>query len=74
MSNITQRPEEIARELRRAGRAVTAIEVKSGRSRGARSGLTAFAQAYRRTRTLLVSADGIALEEFLTRPVEHWLT
>jgi len=57
----------------RAGRAVTAIEVKSGRARDAQPGLEAFAQAFKPRRRLLVGGDGIALEEFLARPVEHWL-
>jgi predicted AAA+ superfamily ATPase len=57
----------------RAGRTVVAIEVKSGRAPNARSGLEAFAAAFKPTRTLLVGADGIPLDEFLTRPVEHWL-
>ena len=57
----------------RAGRAVTAIEVKSGRRREARPGLAAFSETQGRVRTLLVGGDGIAVEEFLTRPVEHWV-
>jgi len=50
-----------------------AIEVKSGRAPDAFPGLAAFAAAFKPKRTLLVGADGIALEEFLTKPVEHWL-
>lgn len=57
----------------RAGRAVTAIEVKSGRARDAQSGLEAFAQAFKPGRRLLVGGDGIAVEEFLARPAAHWL-
>ena len=57
----------------RAGRTVTAIEVKSGRARETRRGLAAFAEAFKPTRKLLVGGDGIALEEFLGRPVEHWV-
>ena len=57
----------------RAGRTVTAIEVKSGRSHDALPGLAAFADAHRRTRALLVGGDGIPIEEFLARPVEHWV-
>jgi hypothetical protein len=33
--------------------------------------MTAF--AFHPTRKLLVGGDGIAIEEFLTRPVPHWL-
>jgi len=58
----------------RAGRTVTAIEVKSGRPRDALPGLAAFAESHRRTRALLVGGDGIPVEEFLARPVEHWVT
>lgn len=57
----------------RARRRVTAIEVKSGRTREALPGLEAFAAAHRVHRKLLVGGDGVPLEEFLTRPVEHWL-
>ncbi len=57
----------------RAGRTVTAIEVKSGRPREAQPGLAAFAEAHGRARALLVGGDGIAVEEFPARPVEHWV-
>ena len=57
----------------RAGRVVVAIEVKSGRAPVAFPGLADFAAAFRPKRTLIVGGDGIALEEFLTKPVEHWL-
>ncbi len=57
----------------RVGRRVVAIEIKSGRRRDTLPGLGAFAEAFRPTRMLLVGADGIALDEFLSRPVEHWV-
>ena len=57
----------------RAGRQLTAIEVKSGRAREALPGMDAFATAFRPKRRLLVGGDGIPVEEFLTRPVEHWV-
>ena len=57
----------------RAGGAVTAIEVKSGRARGTPPGMAAFASAFRPTRLLLVGGDGIAVDEFLSQPVEHWV-
>jgi uncharacterized protein len=57
----------------RAGQTLTAIEVKSGRARDVQPGLAAFAEAYRPKRKLLVGGDGIPLEEFLSRPVEHWV-
>lgn len=57
----------------RAGRTVLAIEVKSGRAPDAFSGLAAFSEAFKPKRTLLVGGDGISLDEFLSKPVEHWL-
>ena len=57
----------------RSGREVAAIEVKSGRAREAQPGLAAFAEAFKPRRRLLVGGDGIVLEEFLSRPVEHWV-
>jgi predicted AAA+ superfamily ATPase len=56
-----------------AGRMVVAIEVKSGRAPDAFPGLAAFSQAFKPKRTLLVGGDGISLEEFLTKPIVHWL-
>ena len=57
----------------RAGRAVTAIEVKSGRSRDTQPGLAALAKVFMSKRTLLVGGDGIPVEEFLLRPITHWV-
>ena len=57
----------------RAGKTVTAIEVKSGRSREAQAGLAAFADAFKPKRKLLIGGDGIALDEFLAEPVQHWI-
>lgn len=57
----------------RAGRRVTAIEVKSTTSGRAGRGAAAFAEAFRPHRTLLVGGDGIALDEFLARPAAHWI-
>ena len=57
----------------RAGRAVTAIEVKSGRGRDTHPGLAAFADTFKSTRKLLVGGDGIPVEEFLLAPVAHWV-
>lgn len=56
-----------------AGRRLTAIEVKSSRAPLAHSGSAAFAAAFKPQRSLLVGGDGIALEEFLGRPVAHWV-
>jgi len=57
----------------RAGRRVTAIEVKSGRSRDTQPGQAAFASAFKVHRTLLIGGDGIPVEQFLERPVERWV-
>ncbi|RKY14639.1 MAG: AAA family ATPase, partial [Planctomycetota bacterium] len=57
----------------RAGRSVTAIEVKSGKVAAQLRGLTAFEEAFRPTRSLLVGANGIPLDEFLERPVGEWV-
>jgi uncharacterized protein len=58
----------------RAGKFVTAIEVKSGRARESLVGMTQFAAQFKPQRTLLVGSDGIPLEEFLAHDVAHWVT
>ncbi len=55
-----------------AGRRLVAIEVKSGRAPVAMPGMAVFAAQFKPKRTLLVGGDGIALDEFLARPVSHW--
>jgi len=57
----------------RAGSMLTAIEVKTGRGRDTFAGMGAFAEAFRPGRKLLVGTDGISVEEFLLRPVTHWV-
>lgn len=57
----------------KAGRRLAAIEVKSGRSPVVHAGTKAFVEAYRPQRALLVGGDGIALEDFLARPIEEWI-
>lgn len=54
------------------GRAVLAIEVKSGRRREALPGLAAFLEAFPKSRPLLVGADGVTVERFLARRVGEW--
>jgi predicted AAA+ superfamily ATPase len=56
----------------RLGRALFAVEVKSARVKGTFSGLEAFSAAFNPKRVLLVGADGIPIEEFLSHPVDHW--
>ncbi len=53
----------------RVGRTLTALEVKSGRIRDSQPGLTAFAEAFKPARKLLVGGDGIPVEDFLLAPV-----
>ena len=50
-----------------------AIEVKSGRAPQAHPGTVAFARAFKVKRTLLIGGDGIAVEDFLNRPVAERL-
>jgi len=57
----------------RAGATITALEVKSGRTQDARSGINAFSQAFRPQRKLLIGGDGISVEAFLSRPADHWV-
>lgn len=56
-----------------AGESVAAIEVKSGRRETLLPGIAAFTAAFPVKRQLLVGAQGIPLEEFLTQPAAHWL-
>ncbi|MCX6071832.1 MAG: ATP-binding protein [Chloroflexi bacterium] len=58
----------------RAGRTLTALEVKSGRARDTRPGLEAFATEFKPRRSLLIGGGGIEVEEFLLQPVKHWVT
>ncbi len=57
----------------RAGKELVAIEVKTGRTRDARAGVDAFAAAFRPRRSLLVGPDGIPVQDFLSRDVQHWV-
>ena len=58
----------------RVGKRLTAIEVKSGRAPQALRGMAAFQAAFSPHRSLLVGGDGIGIDEFLSRPVAHWVT
>ena len=57
----------------RQGKTITAIEVKSGRRPEALPGMEAFAKQFKPKRKLLVGGQGIPLDEFLSKPAEHWL-
>jgi hypothetical protein len=58
----------------KARRLLTAIEVKSGAARETQTGMAAFAAAFQPGRSLLVGGDGVPMGEFLSEPVEHWVT
>jgi len=58
----------------RARKTVVAVEVKSSRKRERLSGMEAFSRAFRVRRQLLVGGQGIPIEEFLSTPVEHWVS
>jgi hypothetical protein len=55
------------------GKTAVAIEVKSGGRRESLPGMAAFARQFKPKRQLLVGGQGIALEEFLSKPAAHWL-
>ncbi len=57
----------------RKGKALVAIEVKSGRAPDTLAGLGVFAETFKPRRTLLIGNQGIPLEEFLLYPVGNWL-
>ena len=57
----------------RRGRALAAVEVKSGRAPETLPGMAAFSDAFRPTRKLLVGGDGIDVGSFLATPVTEWL-
>ena len=49
-----------------------AIEVKSGEKAKNLSGLKTFVDKYKNTKELLVGANGISLQEFLSHPIDYW--
>ena len=57
----------------RSGKHLVALEVKSGRSREALPGISAFSQLFPSARSLLVGGQGIRLEELLEQPAAHWV-
>ena len=56
------------------GSTLTAIEVKSGRKRSTLPGISAFFKAFKPTRVLLIGEGGFSISEFLSNPVEHWIS
>ena len=67
-----ERNHEVDFVLRQGGKTV-AIEVKSGRNKGALAGLKAFSDSFGAGPGLVVGTGGVALAEFLVTPPEHWL-
>lgn len=59
--------------IARAGKRLVAIEVKSGVAAADHSGLATFARTFKADRTLLVGSDSLTVEEFLSKPVSHWI-
>ncbi|MHB8841504.1 MAG: ATP-binding protein [Candidatus Aquicultor sp.] len=57
----------------RSGNKLTAIEVKSGRTKGVLSGMTAFNKAFTPQHKLLIGGDGIPVDEFLKSDLSEWL-
>jgi len=55
------------------GQTVVGIEVKSAGSRRAMGGMDAFHREFHPLRTLLIGADGMPLEEFLSAPAARWM-
>jgi len=55
------------------GKTTVAIEVKSGARRESLPGMEAFVRQFKPKRQLLVGGQGIALEEFLSKPATHWI-
>lgn len=56
----------------RSGPSLTGIEVKSGAPRESPAGMAAFAEKFSPTRQLLVGSGGVRVDEFLSKPAEHW--
>ena len=57
----------------RAGKKLTAIEVKSQYSRSSLSGMAAFSSAFHPTQKLIIGGSGIGIEKFLSKSPEYWI-
>jgi len=55
------------------GRAISAIEVKSGIEDGGLSGMDEFSRKFKPKRVLLVGSGGVSLDQFLGDPVGKWI-
>jgi hypothetical protein len=58
----------------RAGKLITAIEVRSGRRRESIAGVGDFTARFKPARSLLVGQGGLSVEDFLERPATYWVT
>lgn len=58
----------------RQGKHLAAIEVKSSRRRDHLPGLAQFRREFPASKTLLVGADGIPLDAFLSEPIQTWVS
>lgn len=67
-----ERDKEVDFVVKRGGK-LTAIEVKSGRTRNAKAALDAFANAHGKVKLLLVGGGGIPIEEFMAERPEKWI-
>jgi predicted AAA+ superfamily ATPase len=56
------------------GRSIAALEVKSGRDSGSRSGMEAFTKSFRPKQVLLVGTGGIPLSQFLGTRIARSIT
>ena len=56
------------------GPRILGIEAKSGAFRRSRSGLDAFQRKFPGSRTMTVGEGGVPIVEFLSKPVESWLS
>ncbi len=56
-----------------SGKTLVAIEVKSGKKEYTLEGMEEFCKTFRVKRQLLVGGQGIAIDEFLTSPIEKWM-
>jgi predicted AAA+ superfamily ATPase len=65
-------PKEVDFVLSR-GRSLTAVEVKSGRTRENLSGMEHLKKLFPSSRALLVGTDGIPVDEFLRSPASAWI-
>jgi hypothetical protein len=54
------------------GQKLLAIEVKSGLDFSRPKGLAAFVQHFSEAQSMIVGEDGVALHDFLSRPVDSW--